>query len=50
MRHATGGRFTCASALPLPGVELLNDGGYFTMALDAEANQPARFIFHPLKR
>jgi hypothetical protein len=34
----------------LAGIELLNDGGYFTVELDAEAKTPAKFLFHPLKR
>jgi hypothetical protein len=34
----------------LSGIELLNDGGYYTMQLDPEANRPARFTFHPLPR
>ena len=34
----------------LAGIELLKDGGYFTVELDADAYQPARFVFHPLKR
>lgn len=34
----------------LAGIELLKDGGYFTVQLDADARQPARFVFHPLKR
>jgi len=34
----------------LSGIELLNDGGYYTMQLDPEANRPARFNFHPLPR
>jgi hypothetical protein len=34
----------------LAGIELLKDGGYFTVNLDADAKQPARFTFHPLKR
>jgi hypothetical protein len=34
----------------LAGIELLKDGGYFTVKLDAEAKHPARFTFHPLKR
>ncbi len=34
----------------LAGIQLLNDGGYFTVTMDAEANPPARFHFHPLKR
>lgn len=34
----------------LAGIELLNDGGYFTVELDAAAELPAKFQFHPLKR
>jgi hypothetical protein len=34
----------------LAGIELLNDGGYFTVALDPTARQPAEFTFHPLPR
>ena len=34
----------------LAGIELLKDGGYFTVLLDAEAKFPAQFQFHPLKR
>ena len=34
----------------LSGIELLNDGGYFTMHLDPAASRPARFTFHPLPR
>jgi hypothetical protein len=34
----------------LAGIELLHDGGYLTAELDAEANRPARFQFHPLPR
>ena len=34
----------------LSGIELLNDGGYFTMQIDPAANRPARFTFHPLPR
>ena len=34
----------------LSGIELLNDGGYFTMEIDPAAKQPARFLFHPLPR
>lgn len=34
----------------LAGIELLNDGGYLTVELDADAQQPARFTFHPLRR
>jgi len=34
----------------LSGIELLNDGGYYTAQLDPAANRPARFTFHPLPR
>lgn len=34
----------------LAGIELLKDGGYFTVGLDAEAQRPARFTFHHLRR
>jgi hypothetical protein len=34
----------------LAGIELLKDGGYLTATLDAEADRPARFEFHPLPR
>jgi hypothetical protein len=34
----------------LAGIELLNDGGYFMVTLDPEAQHPAEFIFHPLPR
>jgi len=34
----------------LAGIELLNDGGFYTIELEAEASQPARFQFHPLPR
>ena len=34
----------------LSGIELLNDGGYYTVQIDPEAKRPARFIFHPLPR
>jgi hypothetical protein len=34
----------------LSGIELLNDGGYYTMQIDPAANRPARFTFHPLPR
>jgi len=34
----------------LCGIELLNDGGYFTMQIDPAAKGPARFLFHPLPR
>ena len=34
----------------LSGIELLNDGGYYTVAIDPQANSPAQFTFHPLPR
>jgi len=34
----------------LSGIELLNDGGYFTVEIDPAAKLPAQFIFHPLPR
>ncbi len=34
----------------LSGIELLNDGGYFTVEIDPAAKLPARFTFHPLPR
>lgn len=34
----------------LSGIELLNDGGYYTMQIDPEAKHPARFTFHSLPR
>ncbi len=34
----------------LAGIELLNDGGYFTVRLDPVARRPAEFVFHPLHR
>jgi hypothetical protein len=34
----------------LSGIQLLNDGGYYTINLDPAANRPARFTFHPLPR
>lgn len=34
----------------LAGIELLNDGGYFTISLDPTAQRPAEFTFHPLPR
>jgi hypothetical protein len=34
----------------LSGIELLNDGGYYTVKLDPTASLPARFTFHPLPR
>src|ERR1035441_5874990 len=34
----------------LSGIELLNDGGYYTVQIDPVANRPARFTFHPLPR
>ncbi len=34
----------------LSGIQLLNDGGYYTVKIDPKASQPARFTFHPLPR
>lgn len=34
----------------LAGIELLKDGGYYTVELDAEAATTAQFNFHPLPR
>ena len=34
----------------LSGIQLLNDGGYYTMKIDPQAKQPAQFTFHPLPR
>ena len=34
----------------LAGIELLNDGGYFTVNLDPSAQRRAEFTFHPLPR
>ncbi len=34
----------------LAGIELLKDGGYFTVELDATASTQARWRFHPLPR
>jgi len=34
----------------LSGIELLNDGGYYTVRLDPSATRPAHFTFHPLPR
>jgi hypothetical protein len=34
----------------LSGIQLLNDGGYYTVNLDPVATRPARFTFHPLPR
>lgn len=34
----------------LSGIQLLNDGGYYLMALDPTAKAPAEFTFHPLPR
>lgn len=33
----------------LAGIQLLKDGGYFSVEFDEEARQPARFRFHHLK-
>ena len=34
----------------LAGIELLKDGGYFTVRLDPQVRQPAQFEFHRLRR
>jgi len=34
----------------LSGIELLKDGGYYTVEIDPAANRPAKFTFHPLPR
>jgi hypothetical protein len=34
----------------LAGIELLNDGGYYTVEIDLVKKIPARFKFHPLPR
>jgi len=34
----------------LAGIELLKDGGYLTVELEAEAQRPAQFTFHHLRR
>ena len=34
----------------LGGIQLLNDGGYYTVNLDPAAQRPAEFVFHPLRR
>jgi len=34
----------------LSGIELLNDGGYYTVEIDPAAKLPAQFSFHPLPR
>ena len=34
----------------LGGIQLLNDGGYFTVILDPDARKPAEFLFHPVRR
>jgi Calcineurin-like phosphoesterase len=34
----------------LSGIELLNDGGYYTMQIDPAGGHPARFALHPLPR
>lgn len=41
----------CVRLCPsLAGIELLNDGGYYTVKLDEAAEKRAEFLFHPLKR
>ena len=42
--------FNVRSCPSLAGIELLKDGGFFTVELDADAQSPARFQFHRLKR
>jgi hypothetical protein len=34
----------------IAGIELLKDGGFLAVQLESEANQPARFQFHRLRR
>jgi hypothetical protein len=34
----------------LSGIQLLNDGGYYTVEIDPAAKRPAEFMFHPLPR
>jgi hypothetical protein len=34
----------------LRGIQLLKDGGYYTVELDGNADEPARFQWHPLPR
>jgi Calcineurin-like phosphoesterase len=34
----------------LSGIELLNDGGYYTVEIDPTTKLPAQFTFHPLPR
>jgi hypothetical protein len=34
----------------LAGIELLKDGGFLTAKLEADADRPARFHFHPIPR
>ena len=34
----------------LSGIELLNDGGYYTVEIDPAVKVPAQFTFHPLPR
>ena len=34
----------------LPGIQLLNDGGFYEVELDTEAMRPAKFTFRPLPR
>ena len=34
----------------LAGIQLLNDGGYYTVALDPQARREAEFCFHPMPR
>jgi hypothetical protein len=47
-RHWKSFRVTLCPSLA--GIDLLNDGGFLTIELEAEARTPARFQFHPLRR
>jgi len=51
LREARHWRFFHVHLCPaLAGIELLKDGGYLTVELDAEARQPAKFQAHRLPR
>lgn len=51
LREARGWRpFRVLLCPSLAGIELLKDGGYFTVELDAMATIPAQFQFHPVPR
>jgi hypothetical protein len=43
-------RFNLKLCPALGGIQLLNDGGYFTVNLDPQARRPAEFGFHPMRR